>query len=184
MRSTDHLDAAREHDQMAKERDRWPVTTAVGPGSTEVTPPITWHRTWDTSGEHERLARAHRSQADALQAEYEQACGTRPADRVTVSPLVRYHATGSKTEKGVVVYLGPEAGGPDALLAELHCHRAWMMLAPAGMDNCPLDVPGLLVDAHGDKNGVTLYMSVKDPKWLPELQRRVQVEAEAGRHRH
>jgi hypothetical protein len=184
LRATDHLEAAREHDEQAAQRDRWPTTTAVGPGSTEVTPPITWHRRWDTSDEHEHAALAHRSQADSLQVAYEQACKNWPAARVTVSPLVRYHATGSNTEKGVVMYLGSDAGGPDQLLAELRCHRAWMMLSPAGMDSCPLDVPGLLVDAHGDNAGVTLYMSVQDPKWIPELQRRVAVEAEAGKRSH
>jgi hypothetical protein len=184
LRATDHLDAARDHDEQAKERDRWPATTAVAPGSTEVTPPIAWHRTWHTSDEHEQVARTHRSQADALQLAYEEACKNWPAARVTVSPLVRYGATGSNTEKGVVMYLGGDAGGPDQLLAELRCHRAWMMLSPQGMDSCPLDIPGLQVDAHGDAKGVTLYMSVEDPKWLPELQRRVAAEAEAGKHSH
>jgi len=185
LRATDHLEAAREQDQLGKERGRWPATTAVEPGSTEVTPPIAWHRTWDTSADHERLATMHRSEADALHAEFEKACGNRPTETVRVSPLVRNRAGGQNTKSGVVVYLGRSAGGPDQLLADLRCHQAWMMLAPAGMEDCPLDLPGLLVDAHGDKDGVTLYLSVKDEKLIPELQRRVAAEAEPTvRHVH
>ncbi len=60
-----------------------------------------------------------------------------------------------------------------------------MMLAPTGTTNgCALDLPGLHVDARGDDRVITLVVSVDDPTLVFELQRRVAVEAEQGRHQH
>jgi hypothetical protein len=86
---------------------------------------------------------------------------------------------GEATPNGAIVYLRPEYGTPDALLAELSCHRAFMMLAPADMDDCPLDLPGISISAHGDKEGATLEITIDNPKLIPELQRRVAHELEA-----
>ena len=103
---------------------------------------------------------------------------------VATSPLVRYGIGGWPTATGVIVYLSPTAGTPDELLAALKCHRAYMMLAPTGMDDCPLDLPGLEVDARGDAEGVTLAMTVKDTKLVPELQRRAAHDLEMSQHAH
>jgi hypothetical protein len=54
-----------------------------------------------------------------------------------------------------------------------------MMLAPATtMDDCPLDLPGLLVDARGDGGGITLVITVENRTLVPELQRRIAKELE------
>jgi len=180
LRAADHLDAAQREDQLARDSSRWPTTTAMTPGGTDIPTPVIWTRRWDTAADHERLARVHRSKADGLYAAYQDACGARSLDQVVVSPLVRWGTGGWNTSTGAVVYLDPKAGDPDALLAELHCHRAWMMLGPAGMDDCPLDLPGLLVDAKGGTEGVTLSLSVKDSKLIPELQRRVATQLETA----
>ena len=113
-------------------------------------------------------------------AAYEQACGTRTEGEVAVSPLERHGIGGWNTTTGVIVYLSAAAGDPDRLLKDLTCHRAWMMLAPAGMDDCPLDLPGLVVDARGDAEGITLSLAVRDPKLIGELQRRTAHDLEAA----
>jgi hypothetical protein len=173
LRADEHEAEARRHDEMASERTTSPRTFDAAPG---VTP---WFRTWDTGAEHERLAREHRSQAATLRAAFDAACGDRP---VKVSPLLRFRTGSWPTATGVVVYLSSLAGTADELLGALRCHRAYMMLAedPA-MDDCPLDLPGLQLDARGDRDGITLVLGVRDAKLVPELQRRVAKEAE---HHH
>jgi hypothetical protein len=180
LRASDHLAAARDHDEQARQRRSWPVTTAMVPGSPDTPIVVPWYRTWDTSAEHERRARAHRSQAGALQAAFEDACGDRPLEQIAVSPLLRLRTGGWNTTTGVIVYLSPLAGTADELLSALRCHRAWMMLAPQpAMDDCPLDLPGLHLDARGDADGITLVLTVREPQLIPELQRRVAAQAEA-----
>jgi len=183
MRASDHMAAAYEHDEAAVRQSTWPEATAIAPGSPPTTMGLPWFRTWDTAAEHERLAASHRGTAAAIQAAYDEACGTRPLAQVSVSPLRLYGTGGWNTTSGVIVYLSSAAGNPDRLLAELACHRAWMMLAPAGMDDCPLDLPGLVLDARGDASGVTLSLSIRDPKLVGELQRRAALDLEAG-HAH
>ncbi len=184
LRVSDHLEVAAQQDQQARDRSAWPETSVMTPGGYATDQPVAmpWYRSWDTAAEHERLAAIHRSQAAELEAEYEQACGNTPAADVAMSPLVRYGVGGWPTANGVIVYLSPNAGTPDQLLAAMKCHRAFMMLAPADMDDCPLDLPGLELDARGDPNGVTVSMTVKDSALIPELQRRAAHDLEAGQH--
>lgn len=172
LRATDHLDVAHQHDAAARDASTWPASTAMTPGAPMSPAVMPWYRTWDTAADHERIAAAHRSKAAALQAAYEEACGARPLDEVSVSPIARFGAGGWNTASGAIVYLSPQAGTPEQLLADLKCHRAWMMLAPAGMDDCPLDLPGLVLDARGDASGVTLSLTVRDASLVGELQRR------------
>ncbi|CAN5893628.1 hypothetical protein BH11MYX3_BH11MYX3_12000 [soil metagenome] len=80
---------------------------------------------------------------------------------------------------GVILYLAPTAGDPDRLLADMKCHRAWMRLAPVGMEDCPLDLPGIALDARGDRDGVTVSIVVRNPTLVSELQRRAAHELEA-----
>lgn len=178
LRATEHLDAAREHDQAAHDASQWP--DAYGDRAAYNIP---WVRSWDTAEEQQRLAAFHRSQANELQAAYEEACGNRPLDQVSVSPLARYAVGGWDTSTGVILYLTADAGMPDQLIADMKCHRAWMMLAPAGMEDCPLDLPGIKVDARGDKEGITVQIVETDPKLVPELHRRAAHELEAS-HAH
>jgi hypothetical protein len=153
--------------------------------SAAVTPnvPSLWFATWNTAAEHERAAEVHRSKAAALQAAYTDACGDRPLAEVSISPLQRYAIGGWNTTTGVVLYLAPNVSA-ERLLADLNCHRAWMMLAPANMDDCPLDLPGLALDARGESEEITVTIIVRDPKLIGELQRRAATELEsAARHR-
>ena len=117
-----------------------------------------------------------------LQDEYQQQCGSRPAEDVAVSPLQRFGLGGWPTSMGVIVYLSAAAGTPDQVLADLRCHRAFMMLGPAGMDDCALDLPGIAFDARGDREGITLSIVVKDPALVEELHRRAAHELEAAKH--
>lgn len=177
LHASEHRDLAREHDAIAREQRSFPVVTPMTPG--DPTSPQVWYRSWDPANDHERLARIHRSEAAALEAAYAEACGTRDLEKVAVSPLARHRIGGWNTSTGVILYLSPLAGAPETLLADLRCHRAWMMLAPTGtMDDCPLDLPGLHIDARGDEGAITLVLTVHDPKLVLELQRRVAAQAE------
>ena len=175
LRASEHLDIAQQHDQLAHERMMAPAAFDSRDGNGMV-----WMRAWDPNSEHEQIARAHRSEAAALHAEYEEACGTRPLEEVSVSPLQRYATGGWPTSAGIIMYLSPAAGAPDKLLADLKCHRAWMMLAPSGMDDCPLDLPGIVLDARGDQGGITVSIVVRDPKLVDELHRRAAHELEVS----
>lgn len=182
MRANEHLAAAERHELAARERESWPVQTATVPGTGEPAPvAMPWYRTWDTSADHERLARQHRSHAATLQAAYDEACSDVPVARVRVSPLTSHGMGAWPTSTGAIVYLHSTAGSADQVMKHLRCHRSWMMLAPApDMDECPLDLPGLLVDARGDSGGITLSLSVRDSKLVPELQRRVAKQLETS----
>jgi hypothetical protein len=180
LRATEHVAAASLHEQRANQttapRERRPDVMMVAP----ETVPVPWTRSWEPGMEDERLAADHRARAARLLGDYEAACGQRSELEVRMSPLVKYGVGGWPTSNGVILYLAPEAGQPDKLLAELECHRAWMMLAPADMDDCPLDLPGLMVDAHGEEGGITVSISVRDPKLVDELHRRATVELESA----
>jgi hypothetical protein len=178
LRASDHLADAREHDEQARENARWADTRSDSTGRVDQL--LIGHARWDTTADHRRAAAHHRSSADALYAEYEQACGNLPMSKIAISPIVRYGMGGRTTTSGVVLYLSPQAGPADRLLAELKCHRAWMMLAATSMDDCPLDLAGLLVDAKADDEMFTLTLSVRDPALVPELQRRTAHDLELG----
>ncbi|HTR49145.1 MAG TPA: hypothetical protein VMJ10_00480 [Kofleriaceae bacterium] len=179
LRASEHLEVAREHEESARQNLVWPAI-AVSPDN----PNVPWLRAWDATSEDERIAQVHRSEAAAIQAAYEQACGSRSHDESAISPLHRYAVGGWPTQTGVILYLAPDAGPPDRLLADIACHRAWMMLAPTGMDDCPLDLPGIVVDARGDEHGITLSIVVRDSKLVDELHRRAARELESSEQLH
>jgi hypothetical protein len=182
MRADEHLAAADQHTEQAEQLSRWPerrpeqLDGYFGIGI--------WYRTWDIVSPPSHLARVHRSAAAQIDAEYEEACGQRSHAEVSVSPLQQYGLGGAPTDDGVVVFLAPEAGPPDALIAAMRCHRAWMMLGRTDMDTCPLDLAGVRVAAHDDASGITVEITVDDKSLIPELQRRVAQDLEAAARRH
>ena len=182
LRASEHVDAAREHDELARQSSAYPDMRDDATGRADqlliATP---WTRRWDTTEDHLRMAQVHRSAAAQIDAEFERACDGRSEADIAISPLVRYGVGGSPIEDGVIVYLRPEAGNPDKLMADMRCHRAWMMLQPAStMDMCPLDLAGLSVQASGGKEGITVTLHVQDPALVPELQKRAAHELEQG----
>jgi hypothetical protein len=179
LRASEHLESARAHDAMARERETWPDTRPAAPGDLRSVA-MPWYRSWDTAGEHDRLAATHRARAAAIQAEYDEACRDLPASDAQISPLEVYGIGGWNTTTGIIVYLAPEAGPADRLLTRMKCHRAAMMLAPSGMEDCPLDLPGIAVDARGEEGGITVSIVVRDPDLVAELQRRAAHDLEAA----
>lgn len=180
-RASDHLSAADEHTTEAEHLARWPDRLAGSPES-----PVDkgrWYRTWDTAADELRLAREHRGEAAQILAAYDEACGQRSHAEVSVSPLERYAVGGAPTEQGAMVFLSVEAGTPDQLMADMRCHRAWMMIGRTDMGSCPLDLAGLRVSARGDGGGITVEMSVDDRALIPELQRRVAHDVESAAQR-
>lgn len=175
LRASDHVEIAQRHAEMAHDRAVMPARFDAPDGNGVV-----WLRTWEPNIDHERIAQEHRSKAAGLHADYQNACGDRPLAEVSMSPLQRYAIGGWPTSTGIIMYLQPIAGGPDKLLSDLECHRAWMMLAPSGMDDCPLDLPDIVLDARGDADGITVSIVVRDPKLVDELHRRAAHDLEVG----
>jgi hypothetical protein len=180
IRTKEHLEEARKHDEIARQRSTFPVRTETEPGdpTTPLAPPVPWTRNWDLDNEHERIARAHRGEAAALEASYQEACGTRDMKKVVGSPITRHRIGGWDTENGVVVLLSTHAGSPETLLADLRCHRAYLLASTAVDQDSPLGLPGLQIDARGDQDGITLTLTVRDSKLLPELRRRIAIQVE------
>ena len=179
LRASEHLDAARDHDQMARERETWPDVRPAAPGNLwPVSMP--WYRSWDTAGEHGRLAEVHRAKAAEIHGEYDEACRDLPTSDAQISPLQVYGISGWNTATGVIFFLSPDAGPPDRLIARMKCHRAAMLLAPSPMEDCPLDLPDIALDARGDEGGVTVSIVVRNPDLVPELQRRAAHDLEAA----
>ena len=172
----EHLRLARHYDEQARLDGRWPDASAANASDAA----LPWTRSWNAGADDERLAAIHRSKADALHAAYTDACGARPLAEVSLSPVQRYGIGGWNTQTGVVLYLGAYAGAPERLLADLKCHRAWMMLSDADMDDCPLDLPGITLDVRGDNEGITVLIGIGDPKLVDELHRRAAHDLETG----
>ncbi len=184
LHANEHLAAADQQDELARKAVTWPDTRGDATGrADQLLLASPWRWTWDSNVDHERLAAEHRAAAADLHADYEAACGERPLAEVAVSPLRRYGVGGTATSDGVTLYLSPDAGPPHRLLADIRCHRAWMMLAPADMDMCPLDLAGIMVDATGDATGITVTLRVRDRALVPELQKRAAHELELSTKR-
>jgi hypothetical protein len=187
LRADQHLDAAREHARRADELARWPEARRNDVGQFDDPNTGMWYRAWDQSEDHRRLAATHRGAAAQLHVAYEQACENIAPELARISPLQRYGHGGMDVVDGVVVFMPGGAITANRLLAELRCHRAWMMLqSNSGMDLCPLDLPGLRIQAHGDASGISVELRVADKALVPELQRRtardLEVATQHGAH--
>jgi hypothetical protein len=180
LRASEHLDEARDHSARSNELASWPDRRATQDPDGQLAAGR-WSRSFDTTQVQAQAARAHRGEAAALQAEFDEACRDRAFVDMSMSPLQRYGKGGTPTSEGVRVFLSSYAGKPDALMAEIRCHRAWMMLAPPVMESCPLNLPGLRINAVGDANGVTVDISISNPDLVPELQRRTMLDLEGAR---
>ena len=180
MRASEHMEAAHQQDELARQNVTYPDTRPDATGRVDAPIGTPWRWSWDANADHERLAAIHRGAAAELHAAYDEACSGRSSGEITESPLVRYGVGGANTPDGVVMYLSPEAGPPERLLADVRCHRAWMMLAPSNMETCPLDLAGIHVDATGDNTGVTVKLTVHEAALVPELQKRAAHDLEAG----
>jgi hypothetical protein len=171
LRASEHLAAARDEDALARADQSYPDELLVGEP---------FHRTWEGPQEHARIAQIHRGEAEQLQAQYEDACGQRGASAAAASPIERYGIGGAPTANGVVIYLSADAGGPSEALSAMTCHRAWLMLAPVGATDDPLDLDGIHVNATGTPESVAVTISEPDRALVGELQRRAERELETG----
>jgi hypothetical protein len=179
------MEAARQQDDVSRVASEYPDGIIRPDPAGRVTPDqpvnVPWGWSWDAQADWERLAAIHRGEAGEIDAAFNEACAGRSLTQISVSPLSRYGVGGTKTPDGVVMYLSPEAGPPERLLADVRCHRAWMMLAPRNdMESCPLDLAGVHVDATGDSTGVTVTITVSDRALVAELQRRAAHDLETG----
>jgi hypothetical protein len=184
-RADEHLDAASAHERRAQQLALWPETRPSGSGAFDDPRSGLWYRRFDTAQDEARAAEGHRSAAADLHAKYEEACGSAPLGEVSISPLQRYALGGTNLDNGVLLFLDPSAGRPEALLRAIRCHRAWMMLGTRGMEECPLDLAGIHVVAYGDPSGISVEITTSDPAVVPELQRRAAKDLEmSGARRH
>ena len=177
-RASDHYAAAREQDELARERLTVPPEPRFEPGAQEMR--VRPYQSRSTAAELERLATTHRAQAAALEEEYEEACGGVPFGKASSSPFRRYAIGSLNTDTGVMLYL--RAGiQPEELQTEIRCHRAWLMIAPStSSDDSALDLPDLQLDVKRVTEGLSVSVTV-DARLLPELRRRLARDLEAYR---
>jgi len=184
MRADAHLQAARDHEARAAELARWPEMQRDAAGFDDPATGL-WYRKLDTSAEEQRAAEFHRSEVSRLQAAYDEACAGVAAEQIRVSPFQRFGLGGFNIDGGVILMLSREAGPSEHLLASIRCHRAWMMLGNTGMDDCPLDLANITVEAYGDETGISVEIKPRDPTLIPELRRRIAKDLEHARlHAH
>jgi hypothetical protein len=177
LRMDGHLSAARDHDARAAELARWPERQQDPAGFDDPASGL-WYRAFDTVRHERQLATVHRTAAAQIQSEYQAACADVDSASISISPLQRFGIGGMPTERGVVFVLSREAGPGARLLAEMRCHRAWMMLGESGMEDCPLDLKGIRIKTYGDETGISVEVESTDPRLVPELQRRAARELE------
>lgn len=180
-RADAHLDAAHDHERRAKELARWPNARTSDTGRFDDPSTGLWYRAWETSGDHDRIATVHRGEAGRISAAYDEEC--KGAGGGSTSLVQRDGLGGAPTRDGFMVFLPADAGPPERLLAELRCHRAAMMLAETGTDECPLDLAGIQIEALGDASGITVEITVRDTRLVPELQRRAARDLELAAQR-
>jgi hypothetical protein len=167
-----------------RQPDPAPASTRHELAPTEIAT-TSWNRSWDALEERERLTRIGANDAIGLEAEYARVCGPSWPPTINGSPLTRYRTGGRNTSTSAIVYLSPLAGAPDSLLDDIRCHFVGMLLSPFGLDDSAFDLPGLHIDARGDKLGIALVLTVRDPSLIYELHRRVNREAtETVRQHH
>lgn len=163
---------------------RWPEARRNDVGRFDDPNSSLYYVPWelDTVEQQRWRAGVRRGEVGQIYAAFDEACANVAPDRVRVSPLRRDGIGGTPTADGVIVLLDPDAGAPERVLAELRCHRAWMMLSDpgSGESESPLDLPNLQLQAYGDRTGVSVDMRVTDRTLVAELQRRAASELEAA----
>lgn len=183
MTATEHLAQARQESLRAAATGSRGYGYAPGP---YTTPRYfgywyPWYYQWDPAAEHEALADAHRAAAEELQVRFDSACALVPRGLEATSPLAAYATRKHPLANGVVFQLAPEAGPPDAVLAGIRCHRAWLMLEPrAGIGDEPLLLDGVVFVTHAGATGTEVMLTVSDKTLLPELVRRASFVIRSG----
>ena len=172
IRTTEHVDDARKHDEIARSRTSWPATADA------AVPAKAFVAAWDPDAEHAQMVELHRGEAAANEKQFEAACGRHEIAKPIGSPLTRHRVGGWTTEDGAVVLLGAVAGPHHRLLADLRCYRARLMAGAGVEKDSPLALPGLLVEVRGTQDGITLTMTMTDTALVPELQRRMRRQLE------
>ena len=184
--ANEHIVAAREEDERARELASWPeVRTSDVGGAKEVgrfDEPAAglWYSKWgEQPAEHLRRAETHRNAAAQLHAAYDEACAGIAPSLARVSPLERYGQGEMVTTDGVLVFLGKPGVTTQQLRAELRCHQAWTAVSEIDEDG-PLDLPELRIVMHEDSTGISVELQIADKAMIPELQRRTARQLEVA----
>jgi hypothetical protein len=128
----------------------------------------------DTSERYRQVAASHLRMADELQRTYQSSCRGLSRPEAQLSPLYRYSVGGSRTEDGVAIDTRPTNMSPQAMAEQITCHQSWMMLAPADMEDCPLDLPGINVEVRSAGDALRIDLPASSPAMVQELARRVE----------
>lgn len=185
MTAAEHLDNARSHtEQISGWRGTYRGVYGGhhagywGPGSGWYP----WYYSWDPDEEHRALAAAHRDAADQLKLQFEAACAYFPRGLEVESPLDSFTTSISAIPSGVVFHVSDRAGSPDAVLASLRCHRAWLQLAPnPAAANNPLLIEGVKWMTHAGRDDVEVMATARDDGAAAELARRSALTLERAR---
>jgi len=123
------------------------------------------------AADHERRAREHLEAARALEQFEEEQCQAFPPETRVVCPLLGQVDHLEDVSGGVRLQLG-EGVNVNAAVAHMLCHQAFARTrGSAGMDECPLYLPGVRVERIGRSRSVELT----DPEDVDELRRRARM---------
>ena len=120
------------------------------------------------AADHEQRTREHLEAARALEHFEEEQCQAFPPETRVVCPLLGQVDALEDVSGGVRLQLGEEVN-VNAAVAHMLCHQAFARTrGNAGMDECPLYLPGVRVERIGRSRSVELT----DPEDVDELRRR------------
>ena len=123
------------------------------------------------AAEHEQRAREHLEAARALEEFEEAQCQAFPPETRVACPLLDHVDALEDVSGGVRLQLS-EGVNVNAAVAHMLCHQAFARTrGSAGMDECPLYLPGVRVERIGHSRSVELT----DPEDVDELRRRARM---------
>jgi hypothetical protein len=129
-----------------------------------------WYYLWSTAPDDGLLGTNRASAVDV----YAVACATVPLAAHGVTPFASDVLGYDEVNDGAIVHFALAAGPPEALLAHLRCHRAWLVAAqsPAPSESA-LALHGLDVTVHASPDTIEVLISARDPVVVTVLKERL-----------
>lgn len=121
-------------------------------------------------------AKEHRVAAGVLEKRYADTCALVGHDKGPFHPLDGHVRAVDQRERGVDLRLGPDAGPPDVLLAEIQCHTAWLQLAPRPeAANDVMAITDVQYAIRAEPDAVVVTITATSPEAVEELRRRAEI---------
>jgi hypothetical protein len=141
-----------------------------------------WTYSWDPATEHLAERDAHLAAAETLETRYRKACADVPVGAESGSPLSGRAISASPIDGGVLLLLDPAAGPPDQVLAEIRCHRAWLVLEDRpGLADDVVALDHVRYSAQVRDEAIELRVTARSKDQVEELRRRASAAVPASK---